>query len=176
VRFTPTPIPGAVVVEPEPRADERGFFARTFCVEEFRAHNLNPRLVQCSVSFNRQRGTLRGMHWQAAPREEAKLVRCTHGAILDVIVDLRPDSPAFRKWFSVELSAANRVMLHVPEGVAHGFLTLADDTEVFYQMSEYFAPECARGVRWDDPAFGIVWPDGDKIIHPRDAAYPDFAP
>jgi dTDP-4-dehydrorhamnose 3,5-epimerase len=158
VRFSPTPIPGAVVVEPEPRADERGFFARTFCVEEFRAHNLNPRLVQCNVSFNRQRGTLRGLHWQAAPREEAKLVRCTHGAILDVIVDLRPDSPAFRKWFSVEL------------------LTLVDDTEVFYQMSEYFAPECARGVRWDDPAFGIVWPDGEKIIHPRDAAYPDFTP
>lgn len=176
MRFSPTPIPGAVVVEPEPRADERGFFARTFCVEEFRAHNLNPRLVQCSVSFNRRRGTLRGMHWQAAPREEAKLVRCSHGAIFDVIVDLRPDSPSFRRWFSVELSAANRLMLHVPEGVAHGFLTLADDTEVFYQMSEHYAPECARGARWNDPAFGIVWPDGDKIIHPRDAAYPDFVP
>ena len=174
MRFTPTPIPGACVVEPEPHRDDRGFFARTFCVEEFRAHNLNPRLVQCSVSFNQRKGTLRGMHWQAAPREESKLVRCTHGALFDAIVDLRPDSPTFKENFTIELSAENRVMLFVPEGVAHGFLTLMDGTEVLYQMSEYFASECARGVRWDDPAFGIAWPEGEKIIHERDRAYPDF--
>jgi dTDP-4-dehydrorhamnose 3,5-epimerase len=174
MRFLPTPIPGAWIVEPEPRADPRGFFARTFCVEEFRKHNLNPRVVQCNLSHNLSRGTLRGMHWQCAPRVEAKLVACFRGAIFDAIVDLRPDSPAHLKSFTVELSEENRRMLYVPEGVAHGFLTLADQTDVHYQMSEYFAPECARGARWDDPAFGIAWPEGEKIIHDKDLAHPAY--
>ena len=174
MRALPTGLPGAWVLELEPRADERGFFARTYCAEEFRALNLNPRLVQCSVSFNLRRGTLRGMHWQAAPAEEAKLVRCTRGAIFDALVDLRPDSPSFKKTFTVELTAENHRQLYVPEGVAHGFLTLEDNTEVLYHMSEYFAPDCARGARWDDPAFAIPWPAGEKILHERDRAYPDF--
>ena len=173
--FTETPLKGAFVIEPEPLADARGFFARTWCQREAEQHGLNPRLVQCSVSFNRRRGTLRGLHYQAAPHEEAKLVRCTAGALHDVIVDLRRDSPTFRGHFAAVLSAKNRRMLYVPEGFAHGFQTLEDGTEIFYQMSEFYSPESARGVRWDDPAFGIVWPDADRIINDRDRAYPDFA-
>ncbi|PYM94888.1 MAG: dTDP-4-dehydrorhamnose 3,5-epimerase [Candidatus Rokuibacteriota bacterium] len=173
--FTETPLKGAFVIEPEPLADARGFFARTWCQREAEQHGLNPRLVQCSVSFNRRRGTLRGLHYQAAPHEEAKLVRCTAGALHDVIVDLRRDSPTFRGHFAAGLSAKNRRMLYVPEGFAHGFQTLEDGTEIFYQMSEFYSPESARGVRWDDPAFGIVWPDADRIINDRDRAYPDFA-
>ncbi len=175
MKFTPTPIPGAVVIDIEPIADERGFFARTWCAEEMAAHSLSSRVVQCSVSFNRRRGTLRGMHYQAPPHEEVKIVRCVRGAIHDVIVDLRPASPSFKRWFAVELSAANGRALYVPEGVAHGFQTLADESEVAYQMSERHHPESARGVRWDDPAFGIEWPaEASRIIHPRDRAYPDF--
>jgi len=173
--FRETELAGAFVIEPERIEDQRGFFARTWCEREFREHGLNPRLVQCNVSFNRRTGTLRGMHFQAAPREEAKLVRCTMGAIYDVVVDLRPDSDTFRKWIAVELTAENRTMVYVPEGFAHGFQTLAEDTEVFYQMSETYAPELARGVRWDDPALGIEWPAAaDRTLSDRDATYADF--
>ena len=137
-------------------------------------HGLDPRLVQCNISFNRKRGTLRGMHYQAAPHGEAKLIRCTRGAIYDVIVDLHRDSPAFKKWVAAELTAENRSMLFVPEGLAHGFQTLEDDTEVFYQMSEFYHPESARGVRWDDPAFGIRWPLAQPIMSDKDRGYEDF--
>lgn len=174
MRFTETRIPGALVIDPERLEDGRGFFARTWCEEAFRARGLRTRLVQCSLSYNRKRGTLRGMHWQAPPHPEAKLVRCTRGAIHDVILDLRPESPAFKRWEAVTLTADNRRMLYVPEGVAHGFQTLEDDTEVFYQMSEAHHPECARGVRWDDPAFGIAWPPGERILNDRDRRYGDF--
>ena len=172
--FTETLLPGAFVIDPELREDARGFFARTWCEQEFRVHGLNPRLVQCSISFNKRKGTLRGLHYQAAPHEEAKLIRCTKGAIYDVIVDLRPASPMFRRHVALVLSEDNHKMLYVPEGVAHGFQTLADDTEVFYQMSQYYVPESGAGVRWNDPAFGIVWPEDDRIINERDQAFSDF--
>ena len=154
--------------------DSRGFFARTWCVNEFEKHGLNPRLVQCNISFNRSKGTLRGMHYQVAPYEEAKLIRCTMGSICDVIVDLRPGSPTFRQHVAVTLSAGNRKMLYVPEKFAHGFVTLEDDTEVFYQMSEFYSQESARGFRWNDPAFGIRLPVPVAVISERDATYPDF--
>jgi dTDP-4-dehydrorhamnose 3,5-epimerase len=170
-----TPIAGAFVVEPQPHVDERGFFARTWCADEFAAHGLTARLVQASVSYNRRRGTLRGLHYQLAPHAETKLVRCTRGAIWDVIVDLRPDSPTYRGHTAVVLDADNRLALYVPEGCAHGFQTLADDSEVLYQMSASHAPESARGVRWDDPAFAIMWPPADRIISERDRRYPDFS-
>jgi len=172
VRFEPTRIPGVFLIEPEPVEDARGLFARTWCAEEFRRHELNPALAQCSTSFNRRRGTLRGMHYQAEPWAEAKLVRCTGGAIHDVALDLRPASPAYRQWVGVDLSAANRRALYIPEGVAHGFQTLADDSEVFYQISVAYHPEAARGVRWDDPAFGIRWPLAAPLLNERDAGYP----
>jgi len=172
--FKETPLKGAYLIEPELHEDERGFFARTFCQEEFREHGLNPRLMQCSVSYNRSRATLRGMHYQTAPYEETKLVRCTKGAIYDVIIDLRPGSPTFGRWAAAELTAANLRMICIPEQFAHGFQTLEDDTEVSYQMSEVYAPECARGIRWNDPAFGIHWPAADRIISIRDNSYPDF--
>lgn len=173
--FTETPLKGAYVIDPERLADERGFFARTWCRREFEAHGLDTAFAQCSVSFNRKMGTLRGMHYQAAPHAEQKLVRCTAGIIYDVIVDLRPGSETFRNWFAVELSADNRRMLYIPEGLAHGFLTLADDTEVFYQISEYYVQESARGVRWNDPAFAISWPVHPRIVSQRDSTYADFA-
>lgn len=172
--FRPTAIPGVVVVEPERLADERGFFARTFCAREFAAHGLAASLVQCSLSFNPRRGTLRGMHYQEAPHGEAKLVRCTRGRIHDVALDLRRDSPAFRRHVAVELSAENRLALHLPPGVAHGFLTLEDGCEVAYQMSEFFDPSAGRGVRFDDPAFAIAWPAPVAVVSDRDRAYPDF--
>jgi len=175
VRFLPAGLPGAFRVEMDRLADERGYFARSWCVREAEAHGLNPRLVQCNVSFNRRRGTLRGMHFQSAPRQEAKLVRCTRGLIADVIVDLRRESPTYRKWEAFELSEENGTALYVPEGFAHGFQTLADDTEVHYQMSEFHSAEHADGVRWNDPAFGIIWPLPNPILSPRDAAYADFA-
>jgi dTDP-4-dehydrorhamnose 3,5-epimerase len=174
MRFTETKLKGAYIIEPEPIADERGFFARTFCAREFEAHGLNPRLAQCNISYNARRGTLRGMHYQAAPHQEAKLVRCTMGAIYDVIIDLRPESPTFKHWIAVELTAENRLMLYVPTGFAHGFQTLEDNTEVFYQMSEFYHPECARGVRWDDPAFGIKWPILHPILSNKDRSYPNY--
>jgi dTDP-4-dehydrorhamnose 3,5-epimerase len=172
--FTATGLAGAFVIDVEPQADERGFFARTWCRREFEGHGLNPLLVQCSVSVNRRKGTLRGLHYQAAPYPEAKLVRCTSGAIYDVIVDLRPGSATRRQSFGVVLSAANHRALYVPEGFAHGLLTLADDSEVLYQMSEFFHLDASRGVRWNDPAFGIEWPETPLIMSPRDASYPDF--
>jgi len=175
VIFTETRLRGAFIVEPERLADERGFFARTWCQREFEAHGLNPRLVQCNISFNRKKGTLRGMHYQVEPHAEAKLVRCTMGAIYDVIIDLRPESLTFRQWMAVELTAENRKMLYISEGLAHGFQTLEDKTEVFYQMSEFYHPECARGVRWNDPAFGIEWPADERIISVRDQQYPEFS-
>jgi dTDP-4-dehydrorhamnose 3,5-epimerase len=160
------------VIEPERRADERGFFARTWCQQEFSARGLNPRVVQCGTSFNSRQGTLRGLHFQIAPREEAKLVRCTHGAVYDVAVDLRTDSPTFHEWFAAELTAENGRMMYLPEGCAHGFLTLADDTEVFYQMSQAYHPESSRGVRWDDPALAIRWPRDVQVISERDRRLP----
>ena len=174
--FTETQIRGAVVLDLTALSDERGFFARSWCQREFEAHGLNPRLVQCSLSFNRCKGTLRGLHFQALPSEEAKLVRCTRGAIYDVVLDLRLASPTFLQHFELILSAENRRGLYVPEGCAHGFQTLLDDTEVFYQMSEFYDPAAARGVRWDDPAFGIRWPHPVAVISERDRTYPDFRP
>ena len=174
--FTETVVPGAFVVDPEPLEDERGFFARTWCVRECAERGLNPRVAQCSLSLSARKGTLRGLHYQAAPYAEAKLVRCTRGAIYDVIVDLREDSPAFMRHVALELSASNHRMLYVPEGVAHGFQTLEDVSEVSYQMSELHSPSHARGVRWNDPAFAIVWPSGERMISERDRSYPDFAP
>jgi dTDP-4-dehydrorhamnose 3,5-epimerase len=174
VIFVPTALPGAFIVEPDRREDERGFFARTWCAHEFEAHGLNPRLVQCSISFNKRKGTLRGMHYQAAPSQEAKLVRCTMGAIHDISIDLRPKSPGYKRHVAVELTAENRRALYIPEGLAHGFQTLTGDTEVFYQMSEFFAPQHTRGVRWNDPAFAIEWPADERFINDRDRNYPDF--
>ena len=175
MKFSPTVLAGACIIDIEPVPDERGFFARSWCREEFAKHGLNPDLAQCSISFNKKRGTLRGMHYQAKPHEETKVVRCTRGAIYDVIVDLRPESSTFRKWIAVELSADNRRMLYVPPGFAHGFQSLADDTEVFYQISTFYHPESARGARWDDPAFGIEWPVTERVISDKDRQYPDFA-
>ncbi|MGH2454202.1 MAG: dTDP-4-dehydrorhamnose 3,5-epimerase [bacterium] len=173
--FTETALRGAAIVEPEPLGDERGFFARTWSQAQFEGRGLNARVVECSISFSRRRGTLRGLHYQAEPFAETKLVRCTMGAVYDVIVDLRRESPTFARWVGVELSAENRRLLYVPEGFAHGFLTLTDDCEVCYQISQHHVPEAARGVRWDDPAFGIVWPSAPTLISERDRRFPDFA-
>ncbi|MEX0679221.1 MAG: dTDP-4-dehydrorhamnose 3,5-epimerase [Pirellulales bacterium] len=172
MKFIPTTIGGAYSIEPERLADERGFFARTWCEREFQEHGLESRLVQCSISYSPERGTLRGIHFQAPPHAEVKLVRCTRGAIYDVILDLRPDSPTRLAWAAFELSAENHNALYIPPGLAHGFLTLADDCEVFYQMSEFFEGSAARGVRWNDPAFGIEWPRPVMVISARDANYP----
>jgi dTDP-4-dehydrorhamnose 3,5-epimerase len=174
VIFTQTRLAGALVIDPEPHADDRGFFARTFCAREFAEHGLTTTLVQCNVSLNHHQGTLRGMHWQAPPHEEAKLIRCTRGAIHDVIVDLRPGSPTLGEHIGVELTADNRRMLYVPEGFAHGFVTREDDTEVFYQMSAFYEPGAARGMRYDDPAVGIRWPGEVRVVSERDRAWPDW--
>jgi dTDP-4-dehydrorhamnose 3,5-epimerase len=163
-------------MEPEILADERGFFARTLCARELADQGLKHVFVQCSISFNNRKGTLRGLHYQTPPHEEVKLVRCTMGAIYDVIVDLRPASPTYLKYFAVELSQDNRKMLYVPEGFAHGFQTLADRTEVFYQISEFYHPEHSAGHRWDDPAFGIDWPLEVSVISERDRRYASFVP
>jgi dTDP-4-dehydrorhamnose 3,5-epimerase len=170
----PTPLAGAYIIDLERKEDPRGFFAITWCSHEAEANGLNPRVVQCSISFNVRRGTLRGMHYQASPYEEVKLIRCTMGAIFDVIIDLRRDSTTYKQQTHVVLSAENRRMLYVPEGFAHGFQTLFDNTEVFYQMSQFYVPEYARGVRWNDPAFGIQWPAEVLIIADRDRHYPDY--
>jgi dTDP-4-dehydrorhamnose 3,5-epimerase len=174
MKFCETKVQGVFEIHPEPKSDERGFFARTWCQREFGSNGLNPRLAQCSVSFNARLGTLRGMHYQAAPYGETKLVRCTKGSIFDVVVDLRPSSATFKQWIGVNLTAANREMVYIPEGCAHGFLTLQDESEVFYQISEFYHPESARGARWDDPAFGIEWPAKVEVISERDRTYPDF--
>jgi len=172
--FKRTVLAGVVEVHLDPLTDERGFFARSWCEKEFELNGLNPRLVQCNVSFNTHKGTLRGIHYQNEPFQEAKLVRCTQGAIYDVAVDLRPRSSTFRRWVAAILTAEDRQMLYIPEGCAHGFLTLMDNTEVFYQMSEFYHPESARGVRFDDSAFKIEWPEKIEVISERDRNYPDF--
>jgi len=169
--FTEIELVGAYIVEIEQIEDERGFFARSWCRKEFMAIGLNPHLEQCNISYNRLRGTLRGMHYQVNPHREAKLVRCTRGKIYDVIVDMRGDSITYKKWTGVELSAENRRMLYVPEGFAHGYQTLEDDTEVFYQVSESYFPKCERGLRWDDPSIDIDWPISDPIISPKDSSW-----
>jgi dTDP-4-dehydrorhamnose 3,5-epimerase len=172
--FRETPLPGAWLLEPERIEDERGFFARTFCRDEFEQRGLDPTVAQCSVSFNHRRGTLRGLHFQIAPHEEVKLVRVTRGSIWDVIVDLRLDSPTFKQHFSIVLSAESGNQLYIPKGLAHGFQTLEDATEVFYQISELYAPESARGYRWDDPAFAIPWPEAVTVISEKDRLLPLF--
>ena len=172
--FKETKLKGAYIIELEPKEDERGFFARSWCQREFQTHGLNPCLVQCNISFNKKKGSLRGMHYQVAPHEEAKLVRCTMGTIYDVIIDLRLQSPDYKQWIAVELSATNRKMLYIPEGFVHGFQTLEENTEVFYQMTEFYHPECARAIRWDDPTFGIEWPLLNPVMSEKDTSYPDF--
>ena len=174
--FKETPLAGAFVLAPEPREDARGLFARTWCRREVEAYGLDSRIAQCSTSLNRVRGTVRGMHFQVAPFAETKLVRCTRGAIHDVIVDLRPESPTFTRHFAIRLTEDNRRSLYVPVGFAHGFQTLRDDCEVFYQISEFYSPEHSRGVRWNDPVFGIDWPEAMRVITDRDGSYPDFHP
>lgn len=174
MRFVPTGLAGACLVELEPIVDGRGQFARTFCSDEFERAGLPGSFVQCSLSRNDRAGTLRGMHYQDWPRPEAKLVRCVRGAAWDVLVDLRPQSPTYCTWIGVELSAANGLSIYVPPGVAHGFVTRQDDTDIFYQMTERYDPALARGVRWNDPAFGIDWPLAEPILSERDATLPDF--
>ena len=173
--FDETELPGSYIIELERLNDERGFFARTWCEREFNEHQLECKIVQCNISFNNKKGTLRGMHYQVHPHAEAKLIRCTKGGIYDVIVDLRKDSSTYLRHVSVILSADNRRMLYVPKGFAHGFQTLEDETEVFYQMSELYSPTSARGFRWDDPAFQIAWPADTRTISSRDRSYPDFS-
>lgn len=176
-RFIQTPLPGAWIIELEKFSDERGWFARTFDVEEFREHGLNPQVVQCNASFNERLGTLRGMHYQAEPHGESKVVRCVSGSIFDVAVDLREGSPTYLRWHGVELSAENGRAFYIPAGLAHGFQTLEEHSEVHYLMGNPYVPEAGRGVRWDDPAFAVAWPDadGERIISARDGSYPDFA-
>jgi len=177
MRFDEAPLPGAWIIELDRLGDERGYFARTFDAAEFAAHGLCSRVVQCSTSFNGRRDTVRGLHYQAEPHGETKLVRCVRGAIFDVAVDLRPDSPAYCQWDAVELSADNGRMVYLPAGLAHGFQTLTDDCELLYMMGHEYVAQAARGVRWDDPAFGIAWPEavGQRTVSARDRGYPDFA-
>jgi dTDP-4-dehydrorhamnose 3,5-epimerase len=175
MKFIETKLKGAYLIEPDLIHDDRGFFARSWCQKEFTDNGLNPNLVQCNISFNHNQGTLRGMHYQIAPYEEAKVVRCTAGAIYDVIVDLRPDSETFKQWLALELTAANHQAVYIPAGMAHGFQTLADNSEVLYQMSEFYHPESARGLRWDDRVLGIAWPtESPSVISERDLSYADF--
>jgi dTDP-4-dehydrorhamnose 3,5-epimerase len=179
MRFIQTPLPGAWVIELDELSDERGWFARTFDAEEFAARGLNPAVVQCNTSYNARLGTLRGMHYQTEPHGESKLVRCVRGAIFDVALDIRPDAATHGRWHGVELSAENRRAFYIPAGLAHGFQTIADDSEVIYQMGHRYVPDAARGVRWDDPAFGIEWPSPPKcgrLISERDLAFPDWHP
>lgn len=176
MKFIDTTIPGVYLLEMERRADERGHFARIWCEREFTAHGLNPKLAQCSASYNLRCGTLRGMHYQAPPHAEAKLVRCTRGAIFDVALDLRPDSPAYCRWIGFDLSPDNGRMLYIPEGCAHGFQSLEDGSEVLYLISTPFEPAAARGARWDDPAFTIRWPITEPILSDKDRSWPLIAP
>jgi dTDP-4-dehydrorhamnose 3,5-epimerase len=174
MNFIETGLAGAWQIELDRLEDDRGFFARSFCEREFAAHGLSSHFVQCNVSFNHKAGTLRGMHWQEPPHAEAKLVRCTSGALFDVIVDLRPSSPTYLHPFGIELSSENRTMLFIPAGFAHGFLTLRDATEIFYQMSDFHTPNAARGFRWNDPRIGIQWPREPNVISQRDQELPLF--
>jgi dTDP-4-dehydrorhamnose 3,5-epimerase len=173
--FRETPLPGCWIIEPETSVDDRGWFARIRCDQEFADRGLETRFVQSSLSFSRYRGILRGMHFQVPPRREVKLIRCIHGAIHDVVIDLRPDSSTFLRHLSVQLTSKNRHALYVPRGFAHGFQTLEDESEVLYEMSEFFSPDHSRGVRWDDPTFAILWPIANPIMLDRDRSYPDFA-
>ncbi len=176
MRFSETALHGAWVIEPELLGDERGWFARTFDADEFRARGMNPDVAQCNASFNARAGTLRGMHYQAEPHGESKLVRCVRGAVFDVAVDLRAGSPTYGRWYGLQLSAENRLAFYIPPGLAHGFQTLLDDSEVLYQMGHAYVPEAARGVRWDDPTVNIAWPpvDGPRTVSERDGAFPGF--
>jgi dTDP-4-dehydrorhamnose 3,5-epimerase len=176
MKFIETKLAGAFLIEPEFLADERGFFARTCCRKEFEQHGLNSEWVQCNISYNKRKGTLRGMHYQVEPYAEAKLVRCTMGAIYDVIIDLRPESKTFRQWIAAELSAENRKMIYIPQGFAHGFQTLVNNSEVFYQMSAFYAPDCAQAVRWNDPQFEIHWPEAERTISEKDKKIEDYEP
>jgi dTDP-4-dehydrorhamnose 3,5-epimerase len=172
--FQPTKLQDAYLIAVEPVEDERGFFARLWCRQEFAAHGLDTKLVQCNLSFNKVRGTLRGMHYQLPPAAETKLVRCIQGAIYDVAIDLRPESPTYRQWTAVTLSAENHLAFYIPQGFAHGFQSLTDETEIFYQMSAVYAPDYARGLRWNDPAFGIDWPLPVTVMSAKDQGYSDF--
>ena len=172
MKFIKTAINGVYVIKPDLLKDERGFFARMWCRDEFIAEGLNPQLVQCNISFNKEKGTIRGMHYQVDPFPEVKVVRCTMGSIFDVALDLRPDSPTCYEWASFHLSSSNHRLIYIPEGVLHGFQTLENNTEVFYQMSQQYHPESARGVRWDDPEIGITWPIPVSCISKKDLSYP----
>jgi dTDP-4-dehydrorhamnose 3,5-epimerase len=174
--FEPLALEGSYLIRPEKHEDNRGFFARTFCRNEFEQRGLNPGIAQCNVSYNRRRGTLRGMHYQAAPKAEEKLVRCTSGAMYDVIIDIRPGSDTCGKWVAVLLTGKDYAMIYIPAGFAHGFQTLEDDTEVFYQMSEFYDPLYARGIRWNDPAFDLEWPLENPIMSDKDRSYEDYRP
>lgn len=174
MKFMPSELPGAYIIEPEPIKDNRGFFARSFCQKEFENQGLQCNFVQNNISWNRERGTLRGMHYQLSPHAEVKLIRCTRGAIYDVIIDLRPDSPTYCKWVGVELTADNYRMFYVPENFAHGYQTIEPDTEVFYLVSEFYTPASERGVRWNDPIFNIKWPLTDPIVSVKDRSYLDY--
>jgi dTDP-4-dehydrorhamnose 3,5-epimerase len=176
MKFTETPLKGAYVIELERRGDDRGFFARFFCEREYQARRLNAKIVQINNSLSRVSGTLRGMHYQLAPKAEDKIIRCLRGALFDAIIDLRPDSPTFLQHFTIELTAENRTMLYVPKGFAHGFLTLADDTESFYLVTEFYSPEHERGIRYNDPKFGIRWPLEPTVVSDKDRTRPDFDP
>lgn len=172
--FQETRLKGVFIIKPEKIEDNRGFFARSFCQREFESHRLNHRISQCNISYNKQKGTIRGMHYQVEPAAEDKLVRCTKGAIYDVIADVHPASPTFCQWISVNLNEHDHQMVYIPHGFAHGFQTLEDDTEVFYQMSEFYEPSCARGIKWNDPAFSIQWPFENPIISDKDKNFEDF--
>ena len=174
MKFRPTPLAGVFIVEPDRHEDDRGFFARSWCRQEFLEQGLDPNLVQCNISLNHRAGTVRGKHFQKHPHEEVKLVRCTRGAICDVVIDLRPESSTRFQSFAVELTCDNRLALYLPAGFAHGFQTLADDSEVFYQMSREFQPASAEGIRWNDPLVSVEWPLAISVISDRDAGYPDF--
>jgi dTDP-4-dehydrorhamnose 3,5-epimerase len=174
MRFIETILKGAFIIIPDLIEDERGFFARAFCRREFEENALNPDLMQCNISFNESKGMLRGMHYQSGPQAEVKLVRCTAGAIYDVIIDLRPESPTFKQWLSTELTGNNHHLLYVPEGFAHGYQTMTPETEVFYQVSAFYHPASERGIRWDDPAFGVEWPLPITVISKKDASHPNW--
>ena len=176
MNFIEMSLKGAFLIDPERIEDSRGFFARTWCQRDFERHGISFQPVQCNMSHNKYKGILRGMHYQTAPHEEAKLVWCIRGAIHDVIIDLRPLSPTFMQHLSVVLSEENRRILFIPEGFANGFQTLQNESDVFYQMSEFYTPEFAKGVRWNDPAFGIQWPTDERLISDRDQSFPDFIP
>lgn len=176
MKFTETKLNGAFIITPDSIEDDRGFFARVFCRHEFEEHGLNYDMVQCNISFNRNKGTLRGMHYQTAPHSEVKLIRCTAGSIYDVIIDLRPESGTFKQWIAAELSEQKHQMLYVPEGFAHGYQTLEDETEVFYQVSAFYKQASERGVRWNDPAFGIKWPLPVTSVSIKDLSHPDLEP